>query len=126
MTRNFKDESKNLPDWWSERANRHDIKLDELDRRTIAGIWIDPVYVNGWGNAGGTYEDFAYRLFASDTLQVKGTMTGGTSGSIAFTLYVPWRPLKDISIVGAVVVAGNFMPARLDIEASTGDVSVHF
>lgn len=126
MTRHFQDSSKDVVDWLSESRNRSRIQLEKLENKKIAGVWINPTYINSWANPGGTYENFAYRLFAIDTIQVKGALTGGVTGSIALYLLRPYWPLKDISILGSVVIAAAFQSARLDIFAIDGSVKVNF
>lgn len=97
-----------------------------INKKKILGVWVNPVLLNSWSNVGGTKQIYRYRLLFSDTLQTQGSITGGLTGTVAYILPPPWRSEKDIAWVGNVVVASTFEPARFELEALTGEVSVHF
>jgi hypothetical protein len=133
MAHNLEPKSKDFLDWVSERANRNRGHIETLASRLLEGVGIDPAqctglfaYQNGWDWAGEPYEIFKYSIFDKSNLKVKGTMTGGTTGTIAFRLLPPFVPNRDISIVGNVEQTGEMIPAWLGIDSTNGDVTVNF
>lgn len=133
MANRFPSDAKSVEDWFAERANRHDSRLNRLEISKLGKVWIDPAickpgytFVNDWDQAGDPYETFAYRLYDVNNLQVKGTLTGGTTGTHAFKLLEPFWPKKDISIYGNVEVTAQVLIAILQIDHLTGWVTVNF
>lgn len=89
--------------------------------------WIEPVFTNGWTNAGPPYDDVAYRYGLSPkTLEFKGHLVPGSSGTSAFTLEENYRPTKDVSWLTDILVGGSFMVARVQIVAASGNVVITY
>lgn len=65
-------------------AHRHRFNLDPT-------AWAAPVFQNGWANLGGIWQVAQYRR-VGDVVQIRGTITAGVIGAIAFVLPVGFRP----------------------------------
>lgn len=88
------------------------------------GDWVEPTLINSWVNAGGTFDDIAYRLCEGNTLEFKGHITGGSSGSIAFILDAAYWPDADLSTVTDVITGATPGIAQIYVTASTGAVTI--
>lgn len=65
-------------------AHRHRFDLDPT-------AWAAPVLLNGWADLGGIAQITQYRRIG-DVVQVRGVLTAGAIGAIAFVLPVGFRP----------------------------------
>lgn len=54
--------------------------------------WIAPTLGNSWSNLGSGNQVTAYQLLANGTLEIRGVITGGTTGTPIFNLPVGARP----------------------------------
>lgn len=71
-------------------------------------VWSNVPLVNSWANVGGAFQIAEYRLMADGTVMMHGSVTGGTSTTVA-TLPVGYRPLGTVQFAvggGATVAAG--------------------
>lgn len=111
-------------------------------RRIVPGRWIIPELLNGWENAGDPYEDIAYRRGLGSTIEFRGHIQGGASGSVAFIIPTPDIPadinqldgeisplyslLGDVSFLTDIVNGVGFSVARVYINNTTGEVTITF
>jgi len=134
MANNFEPKSKSVVDWLSERANRHNSRLTELEIARLGKVWIDPgilagiyTWQNGFDSAGDPYYPFQYRLYDRDHLQVNGTISdSGPSGSLGFTLLPPFWPTKDQAVWGNVDVSGEVQLCVIRIVSSNGQCFINY
>lgn len=133
MAQEFEPQSKSLVDWLSERSNRLDDRTRNLEIARLGKVWIGPgklTGIYGWqgtfDDAGAPYFPFEYRLFDRDHLQVRGTITGGTSGTVGFTLLPPFWPTFDISIWGNIEVAGTPQLCVIQVNHLNGQCTLNF
>lgn len=119
-----------------------------LERRPLAGEWINPAEFhddpsdldlfrdlydeagNGWSN--GT-PGHRFRRHADGSIEMRGYLEPGTSGTVAYTLpgaivtEVDYRPDVDTSFIGDVKTSPtSFILARIEIDSTTGDVTVTY
>lgn len=113
-----------LDEMWRRNHSALD-QIDELKRKKYVGVWMNPTYLNGWANAGAPYHNYQYRLLFTDTLQDRGVLDGGATGTVAYILPEPWRATDDVAWVGSVLTTG-FVPATFSMDASTGEVTITF
>lgn len=104
----------------------------ELWRKNTPGVWIEPVWENGYAQVSDpALEPFAYRIYSGGFPEFKGCLdiSGATSGTVAFTL--PLGP-GEIEIAGdvyetCIVTDGvDFFQAMFHISATTGEVSFYW
>lgn len=133
MAESFEPTSKSLIDWLSERTNRDSNRIRDLEIARLGKVWVSVGQLTGiytwqgtFDDAGGNYFPFSYRLFDKDHLQVKGTMTGGTSGTVGFTLLPPFWPSHDISIWGDVWITGVVKLAVIQIDSTNGECTINY
>ena len=105
----------------------------------VGGTWVDvatvddpdspgdPTYQfqNGWDNVGTPYEDLQYRKGASG-LEFQGHIFGGASGSVVCVILPDHRPFKNVSYLTDVGDIGSFVVGRVEIDATTGEMTVTF
>lgn len=105
----------------------------------VAGPWIDvetvddpdspgdPTYQfqNGWVNTGDPYENFQYRKGATG-FESQGHVKDGASGSVVCTVLPDHRPLKNISFLTDVGDVGSFVIGRVEVDATSGDITITF
>lgn len=90
------------------------------------GPWIQPTLLNSWVNAGAPYANIAYRKYGGLGLEFKGHITGGASGSVAFTVDTAHLPSHDVTFLTDVVSGGVPVVGRIEIDSSTGDVTITY
>lgn len=61
----------------------------------VVEAFSSPVFVNGWTNFAG-HHTAAYYKDPQGRVHLRGTITGGTVGAVAFTLPAGYRPLATI------------------------------
>jgi hypothetical protein len=81
--------------------------------------WTAPSFLNSWTNLGTTNQVAQYRK-VGDVVQLRGSIVGGSVGTVAFTLPAGFRPPADVIV--ASTSANAF--ANIKVEASTGDVTM--
>jgi hypothetical protein len=107
-------------------------KLGNLDGRVGVmeaglGPWVYPPLINSWVDAGLPFSDLAYRRgLGPQSLEFKGHITGGASGTVAFILDVDYWPDNDLSFLTDVGDVGAFMVGRILVDSTTGEVTVTF
>jgi hypothetical protein len=105
-------------------AGDHQRRINVLEALSGGcGNWVEPTLINSWTNAGPPFDDIAYRLCGS-TLEFKGHITGGASGTIAFILDAGYWPPKDLSCVTDVITLAVPGVAQIYVTAATGAVTV--
>jgi hypothetical protein len=87
------------------------------------GNWVEPTLINSWANAGAPYCDIAYRLCGT-TLEFKGHITGGASGTVAFILDATYWPSCDLSTCTDVITLTTPGVAQIYVSSTTGEVTV--
>jgi hypothetical protein len=116
-------------DWLASRSNRASKDIRDLTRKRVAGIWLRPdTFVNSWDDAGAPYAPLAYRLMNYNSLQFRGHITGGASGTVAFTIIPPIMTLieHNLSYLTDVGTVGNFSVGRIEVDYLTGDVTITY
>lgn len=100
-------------------------RVSNLERRPSSGCgaWVTPTLINSWANAGSPYCTVEYRKCGS-TLEFKGHISGGASGSIAFYLDAAYWPTCDLSTVTDVVRPTTPGIAQIYVAASNGAVTI--
>lgn len=92
-------------------AHRHLFPLDPSS-------WIAVAFVGGWGNLGAPAQVVQFRK-VGDEVQIRGVMTGGAIGAVAFVLPIGFRPPATMYVAGAsngaygqmsIDAAGNVTP----------------
>lgn len=53
---------------------------------------LAPTLINTWANSGGSYADAGYWKDPNGNVHLRGAVTGGTAGSVAFVLPAGYRP----------------------------------
>ena len=81
--------------------------------------WIPVTFQNSWVNFGGGYETAAYTKDAFGNIHIKGSIKGGASGSVAFTLPANYRPLERMVYANYV----GSVPGYIEIDAA-GNLSI--
>jgi S-layer homology domain len=66
----------------------------------------EPQFQNGWHNFGGSFSKGGFFKDALGIVHLKGNLTGGGSGTTAFTLPEGYRPTEDLVMPAAGGVAG--------------------
>jgi hypothetical protein len=72
----------------------------------IVGTAGEPAFQNGWHNFGGSFSKGGFFKDALGIVHLKGNLTGGGSGTTAFTLPEGYRPTEDLVMPAAGGVAG--------------------
>lgn len=111
--------------------SRGDFYTRQLQRRPLAGIWFTPTLVNGWTQPDPPWGTMQYRLHKDGSLEFKGHLVPGSSGTVAFTLpdstgvHPSYRPTHDVSFLTDVETSPSaFDIARVIISESTGTVTI--
>lgn len=114
-------------------AARNEWRAKQTERRPLAGRWNTPSLVNGWTQPDPPLGTMQFRIHMDGSLEFKGHLEPGTSGTVAFTLpgaideEPDYRPAHDISFLTDVATSTTtFAVARVYIEASSGDVTITF
>lgn len=81
----------------------------------------EPAFQNSWTNTGGTYGALRFGK-NDDELVIHGNVTGGTSGTVVFTLPADHRPEEDWLSNDGVTIDGGL--AQVSVVASTGTVTL--
>jgi hypothetical protein len=95
----------------------HDVRLAGLGRdierlkRRSAGHWNyvgdtdKPAFQNSWANAGGDLQTLRYRWHLGGGFEIQGSVTGGATGTVIFTLPEGYRPSEtgdgELRLVGS-------------------------
>ncbi len=88
--------------------------------------WQSVPWKNGWDFVTGF--DVAFRHGLDGLCEFTGVVdsSGATSGTVAFTLPVPWRPFVEFSFITDLDLgAGDFDAARVVVQTD-GDVVIYF
>jgi len=102
-----------------------------LDTSTIPalvnGPWINAFYQNAWGTTGGS-QPAQFMKDALGFVHLRGRITGGATGSVAFTLPVGYRSgdintLMPAGAFNGVTASGAFLNTGI---AAAGGISVWF
>jgi hypothetical protein len=119
-------ESKDFYDWIPEKSNRNTRDIIKLQNEKLSKVWVTPTLINSWAHQGAPYHKHQYREFARDMLHVRGALTGGTSGTIAYYLLEPFWPDADVPVHGWVYSGASITPAVLILGSTNGSVTVVF
>jgi hypothetical protein len=91
--------------------------------------WHEPTLLNGWANAGAPYDVLAYRAgFYDYTIEFKGHIEGGASGTVAFVVDTDLVPLQPITAtwLNDIVSGVGFAIARIELDGASGEVTVTY
>ncbi len=113
-----------LDDTW-RRIDSLEAGERQLWRRKHLGVWINPTFLNGWFTNVTGKARYQYRIIFNDTIQDKGTIDGGASGTIAYIVLPFWRP-PDGNVIWHGSVQGSTLPAQFELNYLTGEVTVTF
>lgn len=129
MAQEFEPQSKGLVDWLSENANRHNQRVDDLEKFSYTGVWIKPTLLNGFAAPSAPKIPVHYRFDAKiDRLRFKGHVNGvgAVSGTVAFIIVPPFRKSYEVSALTDMEVgASTFQVARIVI-ATNGEVKIYW
>jgi len=64
--------------------------------------WFNASLVNSWGSAGAGSAPPGYAITADKIVRFRGVLTGGTSGTLAMTLPVGFRPVYETFLATSV------------------------
>jgi len=82
----------------------------------------EPPFQNGWHNFGGGFSRAGFFKDALNIVHLKGTLTGGVSATVAFTLPVGYRPTESLFVpIGS---SGGVTTASDGLIRSDGTVQV--
>jgi hypothetical protein len=98
--------------------------IDDLDKAVAAALQVEPwqtaTLLNGWtGNA-------YYRKTLEGDIELDGKVTGGATGTVAFTLPADHRPVRDFSFLTDMVQGTSFNAAQVVVTQATGNVVINF
>lgn len=100
-----------------------------LHGRDHAHGGADPIALFEWRPAtlsvGWTGEAF-YRNMWDGVPELRGSISDGGSGTVAFVLPEGFRPDFDVSYVTDMAADDSFVVARVAVTAATGEVTVYF
>lgn len=85
------------------------------------GATDEPAFQNSWANSAGSIK-LAFRNRETGVVDIHGTVTGGSTGSIVFTLPSGYRP-SSATVIPAVT---NSTTAASLTVATNGDVGLAF
>ena len=114
----------NLPGPWVYVGDY--VGLDDPANDPPVTTFSSPPWQNSWTWVDPAYVGFRHGL--DGETEFIGTLdtAAATSGTVAFTLPVPWRPLADYSFITDLDLgSGSFSAARV-VVATTGEVTVYF
>lgn len=100
----------------------HQNRLRALE--AVAYTWYYPTLLNGWANVGFPYYDIAYRRgFGWRTLEFRGHIQGGASGTVAWIidealLNAEVLPEENISFLTDVLVGTDARIARVVVDTN--------
>ena len=72
----------------------------------------EPTFQNGWDNVGGGLTHMRFRRLVAGGVEIQGSVTGGTSGSVVFTLPAHYRHDTELRLA-ASDDAGGFIVFRV-------------
>jgi hypothetical protein len=80
----------------------------------IVGTPGEPPFENGWTNVGGGRTTVGFYIDTTNVVHLKGSLTGGGSGSTAFTLPAGYRPAARLLLP---VTSGSFITVNATLDA---------
>lgn len=95
------------------------VRLSELvdKKANIAQeAWITPTLLNSWAHS----KTLQYKKSSVGVVHIRGEVSGGTSGSVIFTLPVTYRPIQNTTLT----INGGGLLALVGINAGTGAVTI--
>jgi hypothetical protein len=110
------DDSKQL---WLVTGKTHTTEINGTPVPLTGSAWITPTFINSWANFGSGFEAAGYLKDPFGFVHLKGVITGGSAGTVAFVLPAGFRPgattdntsiassFIQISTGGNVLVAGG-------------------
>jgi hypothetical protein len=100
----------------------HDDRIKNLERMRheswhYVGEVDEPSFQNSWTNAGGTLAPLRFRRLVAGGVEIQGSVTGGTPGTLVFTLPTYYRPDHELRLA-ASDDAGDFLVFRVLADGS--------
>jgi len=86
--------------------------------------WLTPTFQNSWANVAAGTQLVGYFKDQNGIVHIKGEVSGGVSGTVAFTLPAGYRPLGFLRVYGQAANGGGIVPMLVEINAS-GTVSIN-
>lgn len=90
---------------------------DNLAGTPTVEAWIAPTLINSWADYGSPEAPAGYCIDPLGFVHLRGSIAGGTSGSVAFVLPSGYRPAERCRI--SVTAHGGYGNVRID---TSGDV----
>lgn len=90
------------------------------------GLTTIPDFENGWTYLGTSYVGFRHGI--DGETEFVGTLdtSNAASGTVAFTLPGPYRPLKEFSFITDLDLGGGDFDGARVVVATNGEVTVYF
>jgi hypothetical protein len=104
--------------------------FDALD--PPVATWQSPSWLNGWTWVDPFYVGFRHGVDGETEFTGVVDTSNAVSGTVAFQLPIPWRPLKEFSFITDMDLGGgDFDGARVVVEArdagaTAGNVTIYF
>jgi hypothetical protein len=107
------------------RRNDHTyLQTLDLMRRKIVGVPMNPVFQNGFSGAVSGHTPYRFMLLFDYIFHTQGTLDGGSSGLIAYTVPELWRPTwGKIGWVGHITLTTSIATFEMN---TSGEVTVTF
>jgi hypothetical protein len=106
----------------TDAAGALQLQIDAIEDGTVLPSWTYPTLVNGWGNSETINAPVRYYK-AFGTVNLFGTIFGGSSETISFTLPVGYRPAHTCSFIAFTRV--NYPFGQVEI-GTNGTVLMRF
>ena len=111
-----------LVPWLTQGHNQSRKDIDRLIQDPLVTQWIEPELLNGWAAPASPMAAVQYRYhMKTNALEFRGHLSGGVSGTIAFNIIPPFRPLYDMDSINTLA---NGEPVNYRVSSETGDVTV--
>lgn len=98
--------------------------FDAVDPPVVT--WQSPPWENGWTWVDTAYVGFRHGLDGETEFVGVVDATGATSGTVAFTLPLPWRPVKEYSFITDLDFGGGDFDAARVLVNLDGEVTIYF
>ena len=107
---------------YENTVSDHNDRIQILERMRHArwhyvGDTGEPTFQNSWDNAGGGLTPMRFRRLVGGGVEIQGSVTGGTPGTLVFTLPLYYRPDFELRLA-ASDDAGGFLVFRVLADGS--------
>lgn len=80
-----------------------------------------PPFQSSWANLGGNYPPLRFKKDIAGFIHLEGAITGGSDGTVVFTLPTGYTPARSLRFLGALSTGSDFLTLQVD---PTGEVWV--